>query len=275
MKCTAVLNIFLLLFSLLSNAVEEEIKNNSDEQAVQPVAEPVSEEIKAEEVKNNLDEQAVQPVAEPVSEEIKAEEPAAVKELTETEKDMQAIEPGFVPKDDRVTEIFLLNKQINQNELEIKNKEDEKIKIRNSFINYFQEKLREYSSKFLSNKEEKYYSSLKEKVEFLEKALDYNNKNSKFRANDYYDYANDSFKLSEYEFSKNFALYSQAKEQGKEDVPYPDEDFSRSIKAYKYIIKNYPKFKHIEDVYYMYSISLWFEGDFYKAVKYFKYIIFE
>jgi tetratricopeptide (TPR) repeat protein len=287
--------LFVILFSLTIKAekteqpavleTEKPVQESAKVEDAQPVIkdeEPQVQEapvIKSEDAQPVIQDTAPQVEEEPNISEIKAvqEEVEKIVEpervLSPEEKAMQDIEPSFVPKDEKVLEIFLLNKVVEDNEISIKKQKEEKIAIRNRLIKNYQQNLELYTKRSLIDKEKIYDKALQDSISAYEKAIKHNPNNKVFTQDALYNYGWMSFDVDEKEYFRKLAIYSEAKEKGIDTVEYPEENFSRTINAYKTLIKNHPKFRHIDNVYYLYALSLWYEGDFYKAVKYFQQLI--
>ena len=67
--------------------------------------------------------------------------------------------------------------------------------------------------------------------------------------------------------------YNEAREKGDETAVYPEENFNRTIKTFGKLIKKYPDFPQMVDVYYLLGLALWYEGAFSSAVDNFEELI--
>ncbi len=273
--------LFIILFSLTLKAevpeqpavleTEKPAQESAKVEESQPVIKDAEPQV--EEAQPVIQDTAPQAEEVPSISEVKAPEEEVERVLSPEEKAMQDIEPSFVPKDEKVLEIFLLNKVVEDNESAIKKQKEEKIAVRNRLIKNYQQNLELYTKRALFDKEKTYDKALQDSILAYEKAIKHNPNNQVFTPDALYNYGWMSFDIDEKEYFRKLALYSDAKEKGIDTVEYPEENFSRTITAYKTLIKNYPKFRHIDNVYYLYALSLWYEGDFYKAVKYFQQLI--
>ncbi len=186
---------------------------------------------------------------------------------------MQAIEPNYSPKDDSAVQLFMLQKVVGDNDAAITDKKERTRVIRSVFTNRFRESLRDYASSRVGQRDKRYDRMMEDVISSYEQALRYHPKNSAYNADALYFLGLNYFEVDERDFFEKLVAYSKAREQGREDVAYPDENFSRTIAAYERLIKEYPNYRHMESVYYLLGLALWYEGQFYDAVERFQDLI--
>lgn len=195
--------------------------------------------------------------------------------LTPEIKLMQEIEPGFVPKDDRAVQLFLLQKVVAETEESIKSKGEQAQKVRSLFSQKFRDDLAKFAESKLGGIDERLDRSTEELIKQYELALKNNPDHPRFAADALYFLGLYYFEVDEKDYFQKLRLYSEAKEQGREDVPYPDENFTRTIDTYEKLIEKYPNYRHMDSVYYLLGLALWYEGAFYNAVDRFQALIKE
>lgn len=185
---------------------------------------------------------------------------------------MQEIEPGFIPKDERAVQLFMLQKVVRENEEAIKAKKELRLQIRTLFSKKFRENLEQYSDKKLGDVELRFNRSLEDSITSYEHALKYNPHHA-MTPDALYFLGLSYFEVDEKIYFEKLAAYSAAREQGREDVEYPEENFGRTIGVYERLIRDYPNYRHMESVYYLLGLALWYEGDFYNSVERFQELI--
>lgn len=188
---------------------------------------------------------------------------------------MQAIEPGFIPKDKRANELFLLQKIADDAAKKISEKSDGLLQKKAFYSLKFSEALTQYLASRTSDLDETYEKAINDAIVAYEQALkDYPN-DVNHVANALFAYGAHSFAVDEKIYFSKLAIYSAAREKGQEDVEYPEENFSRTIGAYERLLEEYPGFHDRESVYYLLSLALWYEGDFYRATSLFEALLKE
>ncbi len=198
---------------------------------------------------------------------------APAPDLSPEVKLMQAIEPDFVPKDDRAVQLFLLQKVVQDNEDELKKKIELKLTTRESFTRKFREDLSRFVGERTTALDTKLDASVDEAIEYYEHALKHNGDDKSFAPDALYRLGLFYFEKDEKDYFEKLALYNDAREQGRDDVPYPEENFTRTIDTYEKLIDEYPEFRHSDGVYYLLALALWYEGAFYNAVDRFQQLI--
>lgn len=214
--------------------------------------------------------QATEEITPPPPEEIP---PAPALELSPEIKLMQAIEPGFMPKDDRAVQLFLLQKVVAENEEAIKKRIELTSTTRELFARKFREDLNRYIGERTQMLEPKLEADVDEAIVQYENALKHNPEHSEFAADALYRLGLYYFERDEKDYFAKLSNYNDAREQGREDVPYPEEDFHRTIDSYEKLIEKYPNYRHMDSVYYLLALALWYEGAFYNAVDRFQQLI--
>lgn len=202
---------------------------------------------------------------------LKAEVPA-MEQRALAEKLMQEIEPGFVPKDERATELFLRQRQVIEKDQILKKTTEEGKAKRELLLRKFREDLASFVQKRTDPLNAKIEGSTDEIIKYYTKALE-NNPDHVEAAEALYQLGLYCFERDEKDYFEKLALYSEARDQGREDVAYPEEDFHSTIEAYEKLIEKYPEFPQMDSVYYLLSLGLWYEGAFYNAVDNFKLLI--
>jgi len=175
---------------------------------------------------------------------------------------MQQIEPGFVPKDERAVRLFMLQKSVADNEEALKTKEEERIKLRSLLGKRHREELLDLTAKKSNMLSQKLDELLDEAIKREEMALNDYPQDPHFAAHALYNLGRYYFDQDEKSYIAKLAHYSEAQEKGQQDVPYPEENFSRTIETYQRLIKEYPDFPKMVDVYYLLGLALWYEGAF-------------
>lgn len=207
------------------------------------------------------------PVAEPLP---TAEEPVPVREEVRL---MQEIEPNFMPKDDRAIQLFMLQKVVSDNDAAIKAKKEQASSVRALFSQKFRDDVAKYGQSKISDIEKLYESSQEDLIKYYEIAIKNNPNHKIFTPDALYYLGLYYFEIDEKDYFDKLALYSAAKEQGRDDVSYPDENFTRTLEVYERLIKDYSDYRHIDSVYYLLALAMWYEGDFYGAVDKFQALI--
>ncbi|MGH7249963.1 MAG: tetratricopeptide repeat protein, partial [Minisyncoccia bacterium] len=187
-------------------------------------------------------------------------------------KHMQAIEPNFIPKDSRAVRLFELQESVRKNEENIKSMEEEAQGIRPRLARLFRETLSNYAEDKLMGIEAQHDASTIELINKYEVALK-NNPDSSYASDAMYFLGYYYFLVDEKDYFDRLAKYNEAREQGREDVPYPEENFLRTIDLYESLIQKYPDFRHMDGVYYLLGMALWYEGVFSTAVDDFKTLL--
>lgn len=211
---------------------------------------------------------------------LKAEDPISVsKELSPELKLMQEIEPGFLPKDKRAIELFMRQKKALEKEEQLKVVTEQVKNAKDKLERRFRESLAKITIKRTAPLNVLKESSIDDAIKYFEQALKHN-KDHVALADSLYQLGYYYFERDEKDYFEKLARYSEARDQGREDVAYPEENFTRTIGTYKKLIEMYPtdsleetSYPHMDSVYYLYSLALWYEGDFYSAVDNFKIII--
>ena len=124
-------------------------------------------------------------------------------------------------------------------------------------------------AKLQTENAEKMNASIDEAIKYYEHALA-NNPDHDLVADALYHLGQYYFEQDEKDYFAKLAIYSEARDQGRDDVAYPEENFTRTIDTYEKLIKEFPDYAHMDSVYYLYSLALWYEGVFYNAVENFK-----
>lgn len=185
---------------------------------------------------------------------------------------MQEIEPGFIPKDERAVQLFMLQKVVRENDEALKAKKELRVQIRTLFSKKFRESLENYSDKKLGDVELRFNRSLEDSITSYEHALKYS-PHHEMTPDALYFLGLSYFEVDEKIYFEKLAAYSAAREQGREDVEYPEENFGRTIGVYERLIRDYPDHRHMESVYYLLALALWYEGDFYNSAERFQELI--
>lgn len=186
---------------------------------------------------------------------------------------MQAVEPGFIPKDDRAIQLFLLQKAAAESEEAIKKKDESTRNARELFTRKFREDLAHFTGLRTTPREAKLQSYVDEAITYYEIALKHHPDQKHYQADALYNVGRFYFERDEKDYFDKLAAYNVAREEGRDDVPYPDEDFHRTIDAYEDLIENYPDFKQLDSAYYLLGLALWYEGAFNQAVAKFQELI--
>jgi cellulose synthase operon protein C len=188
-------------------------------------------------------------------------------------KMMQEVEPGFIPKDDRAIQLFLLQRAVAETENAIKKKQDLAHTTRELFSRKFREDLAHFTGIRATPLEAKINDYIDEAITYYEIALKNNPDNKNYAADALYNLGRFYFERDEKDYFDKLARYNLAREQGRDDVPYPDEDFHRTIDAYEKLLETYPDFKQLDSVYYLLGLAFWYEGAFNQAVDRFQDLI--
>lgn len=181
----------------------------------------------------------------------------------EDEKLLEGIEPGFKPRDERALEWLRLTNRAQENKVKLKN-----------FTSGFQEKLSkskslfgEYLGKYVKGKstitQEQYEQADNELIKKYE-ALVKEHPNSPLCMDAYYSLGKSYFAQDEKDYFIKLDAYNKAREEGLEHAEYPEENFQRTVKAFNYLMSNYPKFPLMDNVYYLYALSLFYEGNYFE-----------
>lgn len=198
---------------------------------------------------------------------LKAEEPLSL-EI----KQMQEIEPGFVPKDKRSVELFIEQQKAKAEEEALKETQAKSAAVKEQVSRKFREDLAKFAAQRTDAIEEKMDASIDEAIKYYEHALA-NNPDHDLVADALYHLGQYYFERDEKDYFAKLASYSEARDQGRDDVAYPEENFTRTIDTYERLIKEYPDYAQMDSVYYLYSLALWYEGVFYNSVENFKILL--
>ncbi|MCA9507614.1 MAG: tetratricopeptide repeat protein [Myxococcales bacterium] len=198
--------------------------------------------------------------------------PAQMEQQTAEIKLMQEIEPNFVPKDERAIQLFMLQKAAGENEKAIKDKKELALKVRMLFSKKFRDNLQSYGEQKLGDTDIKFQHALNDSIQSYEQALKYHPHSARVQDALYF-LGLSYFEVDEKSYFEKLAAYSAAREQGRKDVEYPEENFSRTISVYERLLKEYPDFRFMDSVYYLLGLALWYEGDFYQASDRFQELI--
>src|SRR5580704_12871035 len=87
---------------------------------------------------------------------------------------MQQIEPGFMPKDDRAIQLFMLQKVVADTEASIKSKSEQGKRIRELFSQKFREDLNKFTDTKIEGFNERIERSTHELIKYYELALRHN-----------------------------------------------------------------------------------------------------
>jgi tetratricopeptide (TPR) repeat protein len=183
------------------------------------------------------------------------------------------IEPDFTFKSEEAVLLFALQKLVQDNEILLKEQQGAAERLRNLFSQKFRNDLESYTAGKISEIEKQYDLSMQALIKNYEEALKNHPEDAVYSTDAMYFLGLYYFELDEKEYFAKLAEYAAAKEQGREDVPYPEENFSRTINIYERLKEQYPDYRHIDNVYYLLGMALWYEGDFYAAVDIFQALI--
>jgi tetratricopeptide (TPR) repeat protein len=190
----------------------------------------------------------------------------------DVEREMSLIEPGFVPKDDRAIQLYLLNKLVNENSAKIKSNHEEAQRIRSVFSQKYREDLNNYIDKRVFDVEGQVQTSRVDIIKQYEIALK-NHPKSKAGADALYVLGWLYYEVDEKDYHDRLETYQAASDRGEPNLVYPEENFRRTIDAYEQLIARFPNYPYLDNVYYLYGLSLWHEGAFYSAVAAFQDLI--
>lgn len=157
----------------------------------------------------------------------------------------------------------------NKNKLSSMKEKAESLKV--SFKQKYQEKLLEHISNKHGNKSDEEKQKLSEIVTKYKEALS-SNPDSIYAPKNLYNLAVYAYEYDELLYFEKLAQYSKSRDEGKNDVDFPEENFTTTIDALEKLIE-YKKFPHLDAAYYLLALSLWYEGVFYEAVDRFKELI--
>lgn len=204
--------------------------------------------------------------------------PEMAVELNPEIKEMQDIEPGFLPKegDYRALQLFLLQKAVRENDDNLDKVGKEIKDVRAIFTKAFRERLLQYTEEKLGKREEQVNKSMLDLISSYETFLKHHPEDSDLTTEAKYFLGMYYYDVDERDYFHKLNEYNTARELGREDVPYPEENFSRTIDLYESIIarvnEGHP-FRHIDGVYYLLALALWYEGIFDQAVEQFQALI--
>src|SRR5580698_3838322 len=193
--------------------------------------------------------------------------------LSPVEIEMQKIEPGFVPKDQQAIQMFLLQKAVLDLTGEIKKKEEQAKNAKDLFVRNFRQNLSNIVQNEIEPRQYKLQLYLDEMIRFYEIALKNNPYHSHFTADALYNLGRAYFDQDEKKYFDDLAAYNEAREAGREDVSYPEENFSRTIDTYEKLSRDFPLFNKMDNVYYLLGLAYWYEGAFHQAVDRFQILI--
>lgn len=202
-------------------------------------------------------------------------EPTPTESREEIENEMSLVEPGFKPVDERAIQLYLLDRMARRNLDQLKSNKEEAQKIRGLFMEGYRRELSNYVDEKLSALEAQQKRSSDDLIEYLEKSLGSAKKPKPEDAYILYNLAWLYYDKDEKDYNDRLEAFEEARKEGKDDIPYPEENFIRSIDAYERLIKEFPKFPLMDQVLYLYGMSLWYQGGFYSAVDAFQRLIRE
>jgi TolA-binding protein len=186
---------------------------------------------------------------------------------------MQAIEPGFMPAHQDAVDLFKLQEFVAKEEEELKNKHEEATRLSRISSQHFRDSLNKFTDEKIARLDINYQANIEELLSYYELALKNAPENSFSSAEIMYFLGLYYFEIDEKEYFARLALYSKAKEEEHENLAYPEENFTRTRNLYEKLIKEYPYFYNLNDVYYLLALSYWYEGDFFEAVSNFLLLI--
>lgn len=266
--------VFLLSASALSLVVK--LGFAADETVAQ-TSEPTPAEVKPEIIEpapvENTPEIIDSPEVEMTPEAIEPPPPPPPVELTPAQKRAQEIEPGFLLKDERATQLFLLQQLAIDNDDALKKKLDQKALAREIYARKFRDDLSAFAHAQAGALGVKMDAAIDEAIVVHENALKHHKNNPVYAADAMYRLGLYYFEKDEKDYFEKLAKYNDAREQGREDVAYPDENFNRTIELYENLIDDYPEYRHSDGVYYLLALALWYEGAFYNSVARFQKLI--
>lgn len=204
---------------------------------------------------------------------ISSEDPKSDIALSPVEIEMQKIEPGFKPKTDQAVQLFLLQKAVKDIASEVQQKEGKIKDTKDFFIRKFRQDLGKIVQNETDPRQYKLQLYLDEIIRFYEIALVNNPHHSYFTADILYNVGRAYFEQDEKKYFDELARYNDAREAGREDVSYPEENFSRTIDTYERLITDYPLFDKMDNAYYLLGLAYWYEGAFNQAVDRFQTLI--
>lgn len=183
------------------------------------------------------------------------------------------IEPGFVTNDERVLQLLMLQKVVADKEESIKKTTEQIGSTRELFTRKYREDLVNFISSRSTKVDNGIDRSIDELIKYYEIALKNHPNHPQYAPDALYYLGLYYFEKDEKDYFEKLARYNEAREQGREDVAYPDENFSRTIDTYEQLIDKFPDFRHMDSVYYLLGLALWYEGAFYNAVDRFQELI--
>jgi len=178
---------------------------------------------------------------------------------------MQKIEPGFVPKDERATELFKLQTAVKDAEDKTNKKVEEADKLKSLLGTRVREEVAQVTADKSDTLHKKLDRLVDEAITQLEIALKDYPADRRYSAHALYNLGRYYFEQDEKNYFEKLARYNEAREKGIEE-PYPEENFSRTIDTYEKLLKEHPHFGKLVWVYYLMGLALWYEGAFYNAV---------
>jgi len=182
------------------------------------------------------------------------------------------IEPGFEPKTLEAKEWLELSLKIKNDDELLKSIKEDSEKIRSTLIGKYRSELESYIKKISIKSDDDYQSSLQAAISAYEESLKRDSTDSLLKIEALYNLGRLYFEADESDYFLKLNEYSKAHEQG-QDIPYPEENFTRTIDVYETLMKNFPDFSLMDNVYYLYGLAMWYEGSFYQAVDTFKKLI--
>lgn len=193
--------------------------------------------------------------------------------VSEEIAEMQVIEPGFIPKDERALKIFSLEQELRAKSTAIKQHKEMALQMRATSINRFKNELNHYTQEKNPVLDEEDHKAMMDLIKYNEEALKNNPHDPNFAPDAMYNLGLYYYEVDEREYFNKLSLYEEAQKIGRNDILYPEENFSRTIDIYERLIKEFPSFKHLDSVYYLLALSFWYEGAFDLAVTYFQDLI--
>ena len=195
--------------------------------------------------------------------------------LDPIQQEMDKIEPGFIAKDPRAVELFIQQKSVADTADAITKKKEQIQQSRAMTTGRFRADLSSFAGAKVGSKEALLQGYIHENIKYYEIALKNNPHDKNYALYALYNLGRLYFERDEKDYFDKLAAYNLAREQGREDVPYPEEDFSKTIDAYERIIDEYKDFKDLDSVYYLLAMAFMYEGAFNQAVDKFQILIRE
>lgn len=191
-------------------------------------------------------------------------------ELSPELQALQAIEPGFIPKDKRALQHLMLQKIAAENDTKIKQTRDLTTSTRELFTQEYRKELRKTLAARTNLFDITREAAIYEATKFYDDALKYHPDHPLYSPDALYHAGLFYFERDERIFSDKLTAYNEAREQGRDNLSYPEEDVSRTIDVYEKLLREYPNYIHADSAYYLLGLALWYEGAFYNAVDQFQ-----